>query len=111
MEQSRSEIFAQARKIRKDEKIRQSSRGAFSGDAPAIQQTAPGVGAPGAVLIAEAGDVVALLGKSGSGARAGKPGTYYYYVKLSAVGRIYKLHVLLEIVPLLGYRPARNSWI
>ncbi len=60
------------------------------------------MGAAGAVLITETGNVVALLGEAGGGGTPGETGTHHDHGILPAVGGIDQLHVEFVAGPFLG---------
>ena len=63
-----------------------------------------GVGAPRAVLVAEAGDLVAQLGQGGRGGGAGQPGAHHDHAVLALVGGVDQLHLEAVAVPLPVHR-------
>ena len=67
-----------------------------------------GMRAAGAVLIAEALDIIALLRQARRGGRARQPAPDHYHAVFAAVRGVYKLGMRLKVGPLLGYRPFRN---
>src|SRR5262249_28260257 len=66
------------------------------------------VGAAGAVLVAEALDVVAQLGQRRGGAGAGQAGADDEDAVLALVGGVDQLHVEAVLVPLAFERPGRD---
>src|SRR6185369_8431924 len=64
-----------------------------------------------AVLVAEAGDVVAELGHRGGRARAGEARADDDHVVLPLVRRVHQLHLELAVVPLLIERPPENMHV
>ena len=62
------------------------------------------VGAARAVLVAEAGDLVAHLGEGGGGGGTGETGADHDDVVFTAVGRVHQAELRLMVVPLVGQR-------
>ena len=60
------------------------------------------VGAAGAVLITEAGNVIALFGETGGGSTPGKAGSNHDDAVFAAVGGVDQLHVEFMAGPLFG---------
>ena len=70
-----------------------------------------GVGAAGAVLVAEALDVVAKLGKRGGGGGAGQAGPYHEHGVLALVVRVDQFGLKLVLGPFVLNRAGRNLGI